>query len=239
MRTALLVLLCGAAACTGCDGGSQGTPDGSSDGAGDGAGDGEAGPCGAERFVTGALVDLDSSDAQFMGVFNARFTVEGHPAKTTTTAPNGRFELCAPAAQAVILDVDAPGAYLDGKAYLEAEALDATTTGRPLTLRAYTQARAAGLYTFDPARAHVLVFVAGDRSDLTLDRAHGAPLAASDDDGDGAFVWAPGRVGRYVLFPNVDVSSPTISLGGDTSGPHLIPVAAGKLTLVAIFFVFV
>jgi hypothetical protein len=82
------------------------------------------------------------------------------------------------------------------------------------------------------------VFLAGDRSGLTLDRQHGPPLSGNDGDGDGAFTWTAGNSGRYVLFPNVDVSSPTITLTGDLSGPHTIPVMAGKLTLVAISFVF-
>ena len=221
MRIAI-ALACCATGCSGCDG-SSAVPDAPGDG-----------PCGAERFVTGELVDFDSSTAQFMGVFNARFTVEGMPARTATTAPNGRFELCAPGTGAMTFDVDAPADYLDGKAYLEADALG----GRPLSFRAFTQARASMLYSFDPGRGHVLVFLAGDRFDLTLSRAHGAPLAGNDDDGDGAFTWTAGAAGRYVLFPNVDASSATVALGGDPSGPHAIPVAPGALTLAAIFFVF-
>jgi hypothetical protein len=232
MRILGFALLCGTAALAGCGDDNPALPDARGDAAIDAAGD--AGPCGADRFVTGELVDLDSTTAQLMGVFNARFTVEGMPARTATTAPNGRFELCVPAASAMTFDVDGPGAYLDGKAYLEAEALG----GRPLSFRAYTEARGSMLYAFDAGLGHVLVFLAGDRSDLTLDRQHGPPLSGNDDDGDGAFTWAAGNSGRYVLFPNVDVSSPTITLGGDTSGPHLIPVMAGKLTLVAISFVF-
>lgn len=230
METVGFALLCGAVVCTGCGAGNRVAPDAPGDAPSDAAGD--AGACGADRFVTGELVDLASSTAQLMGVFNARFTVEGMPARTTTTAPNGRFELCAPAAAAMTFDVDAPGDYLDGKAYVEAEALGGWT----LSFRAYTPATAP--YTFDAGRGHVLVFLAGDRSDLTLDRPHGPPLAGNDDDGDGAFTWTAGNAGRYVLFPNVDVSSPTVTLGGDLSGPHTIPVAAGKLTLVGIFFVY-
>jgi hypothetical protein len=83
-----------------------------------------------------------------------------------------------------------------------------------------------------------MVFLAGDRSGLTLSRPHDAPLAGDDGDGDGAFTWAAGSSGRYVLFPNVVVAGPTLTLSGDISGPHTIPVAAGKLTLVAISFFF-
>jgi hypothetical protein len=82
------------------------------------------------------------------------------------------------------------------------------------------------------------VFHTGDGIGLSLSRAHDPALAGNDHDRDGAFTWAAGQDGRYVLFPNVDVSSPTVTLLGDvTTGPHEIPVAAGKLTLVAIVFV--
>lgn len=228
MRLAGFALLCCVTACAGRGDDNPATPDAAADAPGD------AGPCGADRFVTGELVDFDSSTAQFQGVFNARFTVEGMPARTATTAPNGRFQICAPATSAITFDVDAPGDYLDGKAYIEADAPD----GLPLSFRAYTALRGSMLYAFDANRGHVLVFLAGDRWNLTLDRPHGAPLSGNDDDNDGAFTWTAGNAGRYVLFPNVDVSSPTITLGGDYAGPHTIPVAAGTLTLVSIFFVF-
>ena len=232
MRTAALALPCLLAVCTGCGDDNPARPDAAGDAAADAPAD--AGPCGAERFVTGELVDLDSSAGQFMGVFNARFSVEGMPARASTTAPNGRFELCAPAATAMHFDVDAPADYLDGKAYVEAEALG----GRPLSFRAFTQLRASMLYTFDPTRGHILVFLAGDRAGLTLSRPHAPPFAGNDDASPGTFTWTSGSSGRYVLFPNVDASSPTVTLTGDLSGPHTIPVLAGKLTLVAISFVF-
>jgi hypothetical protein len=229
MRTARFALLCSVSACAGCGDDHPAVPDAT---ATDAATD--AGPCGADRFVTGELVDLDSTTSQFMGVFNARLTLEGMPSKTATTAPNGRFELCAPATSPMMFDVDAPDAYLDGKLYLEAEALG----GRPLSLRAYTQARGSMLYAFDPNLGHVLVFLSFDGAELTLSRQHAAPLSGNDHDNDGAFTWAPGNSGRYVLFPNVDVSSPTITLSGDYAGPHTIPVMAGKLTLAAISIVY-
>ena len=227
MRIARIALL-GVVAYAGCANSPTARPDAS------GPGTGDAGACGLDRFVTGELVDIDSTTAQLKGVGSARLTVEGAPARSSTTAPSGRFQLCAPPAGAITLDVDAPGGYLDGKAYIEAEALDA----RPLSLRTFTQARGSTLYAFDPSRGHVLVYLAGDRSDLTLSRAHGAPLAGNDDDGDGALAWEAGNAGRYVLFPNVDVSSPTIELSGDPRGSHTLPVAAGQLTIAAIFFVF-
>lgn len=227
MKLVILALL-GATVCAGCGGGSEARPDAAIDAPG------STRPCGAEHLVAGEIIDLDATTTQPQGIASVRLTVEGMPSRTAVTAPSGQFELCAPAAPSITLDVDSPVDYLDGKAYLDSEVLG----GLPLSLRAYTQSRGELLYNFDASRGHVLVFLAGDRSDLTLDRAHGAPLAANDDDGDGALVWSPGNVGRYVLFPNVDVSRATIELRGDPSGPHTIPVAAGQLTLAAIFFVF-
>jgi hypothetical protein len=256
MRTAAQRLVCCAAvcaaACAACSD-HPARPDVSTDAPPD------ADPCGVDQFVTGELVDFNSTTSQFVGVFDARFTVEGMPARTSTTAPNGRFELCAPVTSAMIFDVEAPGAYLDGKAYIEASALGGFY---PVSFRALTQASASTLYAFDANRGHVLVFHTGDGIGLSLSRAHdpalagndhdrdGAgssfcpsvsrnfALAGNDHDRDGAFTWAAGQEGRYVLFPNVDVSSPTVTLLGDvTTGPHEIPVAAGQLTLVAIVFV--
>jgi hypothetical protein len=231
MKIARSVLL-GVAACAGCANNAVTRPDAGGNMPGD------AGVCGADRVVTGEFVDIDSTSALLKGVASARLSVEGMPARTSIAAPNGRFLLCAPlvvaGAGALTLDLDAPGDYLDGKVYIEAE----PAVAPPLRLRTFTQARGSTLYAFDPSRGHVLVYLTGDRSDLTLSRAHGAPLMGNDDDGDGAFAWEAGAAGRYVLFPNVDVSSPTIELGGDPRGPHMIPVAAGKLTLAVIYFVF-
>jgi hypothetical protein len=230
MRIAPLALLCCATACAGCSDNPT-TPDGRVDA----MIDGDPGPCGGgEQLVTGELVDFDSTAGQFLGVFNARLTADATPPRTATTAPNGRFELCAPAAPRIVLDVDAPGDYLDGKMYLDAMEPDA----RPLSFRAFSAARAAMLYAFAPARAHVLVYLSGDRSDMSLDRAHDPPLAGNDDGTPGTITWSAGNSGRYVLFPNVDASSPTVTLDGDYAGPHIIPVAAGQLTLAAISFFF-
>ena len=54
------------------------------------------GMCGADVFFTGEIVDWDSTDAKFCGVFGAKWTVRGDVTRTSTTAPNGRFQLCLP-----------------------------------------------------------------------------------------------------------------------------------------------
>lgn len=189
--------------------------------------------CGDAILITGELVDIDSSTSAFAGVADATFTplAGGDP---ITTPPNGRFELCATGTPPFQFEVDAPGDRLDGIAYIDTR----TPTSRTPSFRSFTAARAASFYqehslVFDAAKGHVLVFVAGDRSDLTLDRQHDTALAA-DEPGNTALAWSAGVVGRYVLFPNVDVAQPTATLSGDLAGPHTIPITAGTLTLVSI-----
>ena len=199
------------------------------------------GPCGAGMFVTGELVDIDSTTTSFMGGNAATFTLRGGSA-SDATSPNGRFELCVPIATSLVFDVDAPPERLDAIAYIEPEALGAMA--RLISFRSFTPARIASFFVerglvYDPTKAQVLVFLAGDRSNLTFDRAHDTVQGGNDDDDeDGAYTWAAGQ-GRYVLFPNVDVTNPTGTLEGDLSGTHTIPLEAGKLTYAALFWVFV
>src|SRR5262245_31941675 len=147
MSLARLALPCVAAACAACDGGSP-MPD-------PGGVDAPDGPCGADRLVAGQLVDFDSTRTQLQAVSDARFSVTGMSSRSTTTTTDGRFDPCVPGSRAAIFDVDAPSGYLDGKAYVELEAL----SGAPMGLRTLTQLRASSLYNFDPTRGHILVFV--------------------------------------------------------------------------------
>ena len=195
-------------------------------------------PCAAGRYVGGELVDIDSTTAAHTGVSSAVFTQRGGTA-TTTSSSTGHFEMCVPSTTSYLFDVNAPGDYTDAIAYFEVEAL---AGGRPISFRTWTATRAASFYierglVYDPTKAQVLVFLAGDRSNLSLDRAHGTVQGANDDDNDGTYTWAAGQ-GRYVLFPNVDATNPTGTLIGDLSGQHTIPLEAGKITLAALFWVF-
>lgn len=193
-------------------------------------------PCGTPT-LTGELIDWDSTTSAFMGIPGATVSLEGG-ATGDPTPPNGRWGLCA-SGDPIRLVIDTPGTYVDALGYLEG----GSGGGRPLSLRSFTAARAETFYSerglgYDPALAHVLVFFSVDRFELGLDRAHAAPQAANDDDGDGAFTWSAGPVGSYVLFPNVSVAQPTGTLTGDPSGPHTIPLVAGKLTIAVIQHVF-
>lgn len=199
------------------------------------------GPCATGRYVSGELVDIDSSTASLAGVHNAVFTQRGGSA-TDTTSPNGRFEICVPATTTYLFDVDAPGDRLDAIAYLDVRALDLIDV-RPISLRTMSATRAATFYaerglTFDASKAHVLVFLAGDRSNLTLQGAsHGTVQGGNDDGTPGTYTWSLGQ-GRYVLFPNVDATPGSVSLIGDPAGQHAVPVEAGTITLVALAWFF-
>lgn len=193
--------------------------------------------CADATVISGELVDIDSSTSAFAGVPDATFTplAGGAP---STTAQDGHFDLCATGTPPFQFEVDAPGDRLDGIAYIDTRIAQARTP----SFRSFTAARAASFYqehglVFDAAKGHVLVFVAGDRSDLTIDRQHDTALAADDPDTT-ALAWSAGVVGRYVLFPNVDVGQSTAMLSGDVAGPHTIPIAAGSLTLVSIAWFF-
>lgn len=208
----------------------------------------DEGPCGAQRFIGAELLDWDSSGASFMGVNAATFTQRGGSA-TATTPPNGRIEMCVGTTTSYVFDVDvASASYLDAIAYFDLEAIVAS--GPPdqrIRFRGITSARAASFYTersltFDAAKAHVLVYLAGDVSNISLDRAHQTPQLGTYNAQTDAITWTTGVVGanaaKYVLFPNVDAASPTGVIEGDLGGDHSIPLEAGKLTLVGISWVF-
>lgn len=197
------------------------------------------GPCATGRYVTGELLDLDSTSAALAGINAATFTQRGGTA-TDMTSPNGRFEMCAASTTNYLFDVDAPATHVDAIAYFEVEAL----TARMISFRTWTPARAVTFYTslgltYDPTKAHVLVFLAGDHSQLTLSGgSRGTVIAGNDEATAGTVTWAAGSTGRYVLFPNVDPTAGEVMVMGDLSGPHTVPVAAAKITFVAASWVF-
>lgn len=219
----------------GCDGDGKAQPDAAVDGSGsDGSGD-----C---VDLAGELVDLDSSTAAFAGIPGAVVAVEGMPAVAVTTPPNGRVQLCVPDVDPIRLTIDAPSTYLDASVYLEPEAAKGPPDAAMLSMRSFTEERAAAFYSerglaYDDTKAHVLVLSAGDRVDLALDRAHDAAQAGNDDATAGTYEWAAGAAGRYVLFPNVAVAQATGTLSGDGPESHVIPLAAGTLTFVGVYFV--
>ncbi len=218
-------------ALAGCEGGQSPLTDGSlpEDGR-------DAGDCGVQSNLTGELVDWDSSDASFAGVGGAQLTLNGDSSVSLVTPPNGRIDLCARPDLPLEFAIDNPGDFLDGPLSIERSSI-----GFPLSLRALTSTRAASFLaehavTFDPALAQIIVLQAGDRFELSLDLPHDTALAANDDDDDGALTWGAGATGRYVLFPNVQLTASTATVSGPPMIPRTFNIAAGKLSSVVLAF---
>lgn len=198
----------------------------------------DAGRCGADYFLTGDLVDWDSTEANFRGVFPAVFSVEGEPARMDQTSPNGRFELCIVAAARTRLNVDAPGAgdtgYVDAILIADKSVTDAIGF---VSTRSFRNARAAEFFTqqgiaggYDATKAQLLVQTVGTPRAVTIDRV-ASPVAL-----DANNVWAAGAAGSEVLFPNLDPATATVNVGssGTVLGAGAVPLVAGKLTFVTL-----
>src|SRR5689334_7688777 len=56
-------------------------------------------------IFTGEIIDWDSSNASFCGVFNAKLTVRGQQSAADMSNPNGRFEVCVPRQAQTLVDV--------------------------------------------------------------------------------------------------------------------------------------
>ncbi len=197
--------------------------------------------CLPELLVEGELIDWDSSESAFQGVFGATLTQLGDPNVTVTTAPNGRLSFCATRSDPFVFSVDADSdGHLSGTLTIEPEVVGGSFT--PLSLRTIRPIRASKFFgelslpAFDASAAQVVVLQTGDRSTLTLSGTHDTPQQG-DDVGNGMITWSAGATGRYVLFPNVTPAS-SVMLSGDPLGPRPIPAVAGQLSLVAISFVF-
>lgn len=196
-------------------------------------------PCGNDVPIQGELIDWDSSDDNFLGVFDASITQVG--GDTFSTPPNGRLMFCASSSLPLSFTLDSPGDYLDGTISIDANVPEGLL--RPLSFRAFTATRAASFFTersltFDPNAAQVIVVQTGDASSLTLSGTHGTAQQGNDPNVDGNIQWSVGSAGRYVLFPNVAPAAGGLQLDGDPLGPRTVPAVAGQITLVAISFIF-
>ena len=197
----------------------------------------DAGPCGANVPLAGDVVDWDSTDTQFCGVFGAHLVVHGDPTRSETTPPNGRINLCV-AAGAVQLDITPPtgnsqcamtaGAYaVPGALFVDGAVLAAGATVRA---RAFTAPRGTTL-GYDAAKAQVFVHVAGAAPRaVAITGTHDAPIAF---DGTAS---APGSTGVDVFFANVDpaVGSVMVSVTGGAIGAGPVPVTAGAFSYVTV-----
>lgn len=200
--------------------------------------------CGTDDFFTGELVDWDSTDSAFCGVFGATFTVEGDATRTNMTNPNGRFQLCIKNAQQTVVDITPPTdmsqcAPSVGLYQIPAMAVarhDVIATGQTYSTRMIGMTRAMQFFpangiTLDPTKAIVFAHVDGTPGSVLSSAVHDAPIAF-----DG-MTWAPGDTGINVVFANTDVSTGTSNVGftdGSGTGNATVPVAAGKLTFLTL-----
>ncbi len=183
-------------------------------------------PCAPEMQFTGEYVDWDSTESAFMGVFGAHFTLQGDAAKTTMTAPNGRFILCLPAADGLV-DVEpmAGSDYVGGTVVVDKMVVQSRAM---LSYRSFTATRAAD-FGFDAGQAHVYVHVDGDARTVTTAAAPGVQKTF-----DGA-TWTDGNSGTDIYLGNIAGTSTSLTVsGGDAIGAGTIPLVAGEFTYVTI-----
>ncbi len=190
------------------------------------------GTCGDMVRFTGEYVDWDESGSTFCGVFGAMFRArEG--GGMSSTAPNGRFDLCVPDQPITLVDITPPaqasscsmppGSYtMPGIAVASKNVIFA---GGFWSGRAFVMGRQA----VDPNKAQVFVHVHGTPSTVSIGAEHGQAQARNGD------AWEPGDTGQDVFFSDVEVGGgeTTISAMGAVV-PDRIPLVAGTMTNVSI-----
>lgn len=205
--------------------------------------------CGGVTAFTGDIVDWDSTEASFCGVFGAKWTVRADPACTATTAPNGRFQLQIPHQAQTSVDITPPAAaspcpglsgtpmntyQLPGVAIASDAVISA---GAPFSFRAraMVQARVATLFAqigqpLATDHGQLVVHVIGTARPVALSAAH---AATQRFDGTG---WAAGDTGSDVFFPNVDLGggAVTVSMTGASIGTGSYALDPGKLTYLSV-----
>ena len=202
------------------------------------------GSCGDQLRFTGEVVNWDSNDTTFCGVFNATFQVQPDGAMDST-APNGRFDLCIPKAAAttsVLVTPAANSSMCSGSVFSHPEMVIANRevieAGGDFSTRLFTDERQVTFYAqigaaYDPAKAQLLVHDFGALRALKITAAHDATQAYSTT----AAAWAAGDTGYYVFFPNVDPSAGMTKLTatGGAAGTGDVPLAAGQMTSISIY----
>jgi hypothetical protein len=195
------------------------------------------GPCGAETFFTGELVDFFNADTTFCGIFMASLQVHGDASRTGTTNPNGRFQLCLAPAATTQVDVTpptgmsecsnprstyaVPGMLIANKAVIDAGGL--------ISARSFTVAKAPS-FAFDAAKAQVFVHVDGTPRAVSITGTHDASQVWNGS------VWAAGDTAADVYFPNLDPTAGTtaVTVAGGAIGTGSVPIAAGTFTYVTV-----
>jgi hypothetical protein len=228
MRLAAAVLVLSIAACAGCGG----DDDVSADARPADASPVDSGGCVGAVEYTGEVIDFDSTESAFLGVFGAQMLVRGTEC-FDETAPNGRFVIDTNDTGFVV-NIDAPDTYVDGIAMIRPAQLAGPAS--LFSYRTFTAERATALYgtlgqTFDTNAAHVMINQVLDHESFALAGTHGAVVGTED----GA-TWAPADDARYLLFTNVPVAGGTADLTAGSIGTLAVPLEAGKLTFITTYF---
>lgn len=233
MKRCLVLVLVAA-----CSGGHSSPKDAAVDAKADAPPD--SGMCPAARLFTGELVDWDSSEMAFCGVFGATYQVQGDPSRIDQTNPNGRFQICLASAAATRIDITPPtdasqctvpmSTYsIPGLAVADPAVI---ATGKLISMRAWTDARAASLgFTPDAAKANVFVHVENTPQPVSISSTSDTPQYWNGT------TWSTtGPTGIDVFFPNVDVGTgmTTVTMMGGAVGSGAVPVEAGKITYVTL-----
>ena len=194
--------------------------------------------CGADLFYTGEYVDWDSNDTQFLGIFNAAWSVEGDATRISHTAPNGRFELCLAHANGTLVDATPDVTAGSNKDYLPGVVVveqAVVASGVITSTRSFTSARRDTLFqqigeAYDSTKGQLFVHLTNTTATLSISGAHAATQAYTNP------TWAAGDTGTYVFFPNITLAGGTVTLTASTpvSGAGTIPLTAGKLTYVEV-----
>ncbi|HWU91433.1 MAG TPA: hypothetical protein VN253_29400 [Kofleriaceae bacterium] len=190
------------------------------------------GTCGDLVRFTGEYVDWDESGSSFCGVFGAMFRARDGGGMSST-APNGRFDLCVPDQPITLVDItppaqpsgcsSMPGSYsMPGIAVASKNVIFAGGfwSGRSFVV---------GRLTTDPTKAQVFVHVNGTPRPVSIGAAHGPAQTRTGTS------WAPGDTGQDVFFPDVDPSGGQTTIMADRAiVPASIPLVAGTMTNVSI-----
>lgn len=189
-------------------------------------------PDAAPLLVMGEIVDFDSTDTGFCGIFRATFTVRGAPAITDSTNPNGRFMLnISFGKDPVLVDITPPTAGSECLAGMPTYSMPGVMVIDPMiaaaaqeiSARDFTTMRQATLgVTLDPAKGHVFVHVDGAQPSISVSTGSDLTIAWN-----GA-TWAAGSTGINVFFANVPAGTTDVTTAGT------VPVEAGKITYVTI-----
>jgi len=182
-------------------------------------------PCAPEMQVTGEYIDWDSTPSNFHGVFGAQFTLRGDATKTASTAPNGRFILCVPAADGIIDITPMSGSnYVAGSLVVNKAVVQ---SGAMLSLRSFTTTRAAD-FGFSMTQAQVFVHV--DGGTRTASTAATAGVQKHFENG----TWLDGNTGTDIYLGNIDGQTTSLDVPNTSKGAGSIPLTAGAFTYVTV-----